>query len=110
MDIISVEAPNDPSLMKFKIGGAALVFEKAEDWKHHFKNLIVRNVQKADTSHIADDWHIAQCVSGRTRQQDMEQEPRRSDAERFWRPLAFGRYPLCVLGERILETTADLSF
>jgi hypothetical protein len=42
MDIIIVEAATNPSLLKFKIGGAALVFEKAGNWKHHFKSLIVR--------------------------------------------------------------------
>jgi hypothetical protein len=42
MDIISAREITNPSLLKFKIGGAALVFEKAEDWKHYFKNLIVR--------------------------------------------------------------------
>jgi hypothetical protein len=30
------------SLLEFKIGGAALVFEKVGIWKHHFKSLIVR--------------------------------------------------------------------
>ena len=43
MNIISEEGTTDLSLLKLRIGGAALVFEKVEDWKHHFKNLIVRN-------------------------------------------------------------------
>jgi hypothetical protein len=43
MDIISAEGTTHPLLLKLRIGGAAFVFEKVEDWKHHFKNLIVRN-------------------------------------------------------------------
>jgi hypothetical protein len=42
MDIINVEAPSDPSSLKFRIGGA-MFFEKVGKWKHHFRNLIVRN-------------------------------------------------------------------
>jgi hypothetical protein len=42
MDIIIVEEEINPSLLKFKIGGAALVLEKVGIWKHHFKSLIVR--------------------------------------------------------------------
>lgn len=42
MDIIIAEEAINPSLLKFKVGGAALVFEKVGDWKHHFKSLIVR--------------------------------------------------------------------
>ncbi|GAB7336533.1 hypothetical protein MBLNU13_g09809t1 [Cladosporium sp. NU13] len=40
MDIIIAEEAINPSLLKFKIGGAALVFEKVGNWKHHFKSLI----------------------------------------------------------------------
>lgn len=40
MDI--VEQTEDSSSLKFKIGGATLVFEKAEDWKYHLRNLLVR--------------------------------------------------------------------
>ena len=42
MDIIIAEGETNPSFLKFKIGGAALVFEKVGIWKHHFKSLIVR--------------------------------------------------------------------
>lgn len=42
MDIIIAEEDINPSLVKFKIGGAALVLEKVGNWKHHFKSLIVR--------------------------------------------------------------------
>lgn len=41
MDIVETKETTDPSLLKFKVGGAALIFEKVEDWKHHFQNLIV---------------------------------------------------------------------
>lgn len=40
MDIVA--QTEDLSPLKFKVGGATLVFEKAEDWKHHFRNLLVR--------------------------------------------------------------------
>lgn len=41
MDI--VEQTEDLSPLKFKVGGATLVFEKAEDWKYHLRNLLVRS-------------------------------------------------------------------
>jgi hypothetical protein len=43
MDIINAEVDTNPSSLKFKIGGATLVFEKVGNWKHHFKSLIVRS-------------------------------------------------------------------
>jgi len=42
MDIMNSEKASDDSLLKLKIGNAALVFEKVEDWKNHFQNLVVR--------------------------------------------------------------------
>jgi hypothetical protein len=42
MDIVTAEYASDPPLLKFEIGGAALVFERAEDWKRHFRTLVVR--------------------------------------------------------------------
>ena len=42
MNIVTAENASDPPLLKFPIGGAALVFEEAEDWKHRFQDLIVR--------------------------------------------------------------------
>jgi hypothetical protein len=43
MDIINAGVATNPSLLKFKIGGATLVFEKVGKWKYHFKSLIVRS-------------------------------------------------------------------
>jgi len=43
MNIIDPEGAINPSSLKFKIGGAALVFEETENWKYHFRPLIVRN-------------------------------------------------------------------
>lgn len=40
MDIVA--QTEDSSPLKFKVGGATLVFEKAEDWKYHLRNLLVR--------------------------------------------------------------------
>jgi hypothetical protein len=42
MDIISGKATTNASSFRFKIGGAALVFEEGRKWKDHFENLIVR--------------------------------------------------------------------
>lgn len=42
MDIVTAERASDIPLLRLNIGGAALVFEKAEDWKHQFRNLVVR--------------------------------------------------------------------
>ena len=42
MDIISARVAPNPSSLRFKIGGAALVFEEGRIWKDHFENLIVR--------------------------------------------------------------------
>ena len=41
MNIVTAENASDPPLLKFPIGGAALVFEKAEDWKHDLQSLLV---------------------------------------------------------------------
>jgi hypothetical protein len=43
MDIINAGVATNPPLLKFKIGGATLVFEKVGKWKYHFKSLIVRS-------------------------------------------------------------------
>jgi hypothetical protein len=42
MDIVETKETTNTSPLRFKIGGAALIFEKAEDWKHQLQNLIVR--------------------------------------------------------------------
>jgi hypothetical protein len=41
MNIVTAKRASDPPLLKFPIGGAALLFAKAEDWKHHFLSLVV---------------------------------------------------------------------
>jgi hypothetical protein len=42
MDIISETVTPKPSSLRFRIGGAALVFEEGRKWKEHLENLIVR--------------------------------------------------------------------
>ena len=42
MNIVNVQALDGPPVLQFKIGGA-MVFERVGKWKHHFRNLIVRN-------------------------------------------------------------------
>lgn len=41
MDIVA--QTEDSSPLKLKVGGATLVFEKAEDWKYHLRNLLARS-------------------------------------------------------------------
>jgi hypothetical protein len=41
MDIVTAKRVSDPPLLKFKIGGAAFVFEAAEKWKHDLQSLLV---------------------------------------------------------------------
>lgn len=43
MDITSTEGTAYTSPLKFKVGGATMIFETVEDWKDDFKNLIVRS-------------------------------------------------------------------
>lgn len=92
MDIVDGENNNaNTCSMKFNIGGAALVFERARYWKHDFENLIVRrrNVVR-EPAYIVDAYHSARGVPS-------------GPGESCAQEVQSRQHPVCIFGEHIFE-------